>query len=140
MLFLQILILCLLGYSDLFDVSSVAASAKSTANRLHSAIRYETSTRVGHLSDLARKFQTDKVTHGYTEVYETLFAPIRSRVRKVLEIGVYFGSSIRMWQEFFPNAKIIGLDAFNGDLGNGTCVRLIEDFSSPKHCIVQLQA
>jgi hypothetical protein len=39
-----------------------------------------------------------------------LFAGIRSDVRTALEIGVWEGGSLRMWEEYFPNAEIWGLD------------------------------
>ena len=35
------------------------------------------------------------------------------------EIGVFYGSSMKMWREYFPNAVIYGFDLFNGALGNG---------------------
>ena len=44
------------------------------------------------------------------EVYETLFAPYRLSTKKVLEIGVHNGGSMLLWQSYFPNAKIQGLD------------------------------
>jgi hypothetical protein len=28
----------------------------------------------------------------------------------IFEIGIYFGASIKMWEEFFPNGKIYGID------------------------------
>lgn len=69
-----------------------------------------------HLSDLAAKYGTDKGLHGkgqnhqYTVVYNRLFSPIREDVTKVLEFGVGDGASLRMWSDYFPNAKIDGLD------------------------------
>lgn len=65
------------------------------------------------LTEIANKHSTDKGTtfnikHGYTETYPTY---IPENVDKILEIGVRFGPSIRMWNEYYPEAKIIyGLD------------------------------
>lgn len=65
------------------------------------------------LTEIANKHGTDKGTtfnikHGYTETYPTY---IPENVDKILEIGVRFGPSIRMWNEYYPEAKIIyGLD------------------------------
>lgn len=49
--------------------------------------------------------------------YEKLFSNIRNESLTILEIGIggykdpnSGGGSLRMWSEFFPNAKIIGLD------------------------------
>lgn len=74
------------------------------------------------LCHLARKHGTDKggfhnnaghTCHVYTPVYSDLFSKRRETVRNVLEIGVNNGVSLRLWEEYFPNAQIVGLD--NGD-------------------------
>ena len=53
-------------------------------------------------------------THGYIELYEKLLAPYRNTKRAVLEIGIQYGDSLRMWREYFPNAEIIGIDSLLG--------------------------
>lgn len=72
------------------------------------------------LCELARKHGTDKggwhtkageTCHNYTPTYHSLFSERRERVKRVLEIGVNYGGSLRMWEEYFPNAEIIGLDS-----------------------------
>ena len=75
------------------------------------------------LCELAKKYQTDKGgrhfmyngqpsehCHEYTPLYYDIFKDKTEKVRRVLEIGVNSGASLRMWEEFFPNAEIIGLD------------------------------
>lgn len=69
------------------------------------------------LADIGRKFGTDKgdAAHAFAgvsflDVYQEHFAPIRSTVRSMLEIGVAEGASLRMWEEYFPFAQIHGLD------------------------------
>lgn len=69
------------------------------------------------LDEIAIKHGTDKATthplikgHGYTPHYEKHFAPWRDRQLRFLEIGVGGGESIRTWLEYFPNAKVWGLD------------------------------
>ena len=54
----------------------------------------------------------DKGTaHSYIEVYEELLAPMRESAIRVLEIGVGpQAMSLRMWAEYFPNAKVDGID------------------------------
>lgn len=47
--------------------------------------------------------------HSYVEVYEQLLAPYRSAT-KVLEVGVFAGHSLRMWEEFFTSAEVHGID------------------------------
>lgn len=63
------------------------------------------------LNDLAIKFNTDKssLKHNYCPFYE---ATLPKNPRKLLEIGVLSGASIRMWKEYFPNTEVHGLDLF----------------------------
>lgn len=42
--------------------------------------------------------------------YEAYLEPMRDRVERVLEIGVEHGGSLHMWAEFFPRARIWGID------------------------------
>lgn len=64
------------------------------------------------LADLCQQFRTDKcpVHHNYVEIYETLFSPFRDEPIRLLEIGVFEGESMRLWEAYFPAAQIFGLD------------------------------
>jgi hypothetical protein len=70
------------------------------------------------LIDLAGCFGTDKGAvpgdfghpHHYTEVYERFLEPLRDRPLRLLEIGVWKGASLRVWEDYFPNATIIGIE------------------------------
>ncbi|MFN8591495.1 MAG: hypothetical protein U0031_08560 [Thermomicrobiales bacterium] len=62
------------------------------------------------LQELGIKYGSEKVTHGFLAQYEPLMAPFRDQVFDLLEIGVKNGASIRMWHEYFPKARIIGLN------------------------------
>jgi SAM-dependent methyltransferase len=64
------------------------------------------------LAALCERYPTDKCSwrHGYTEFYETLFAPLRNQPVRVLEIGVLNGMSMRLWEAYFPAGRIFGLD------------------------------
>lgn len=73
------------------------------------------------LCKLAFKYGTDKcpqIKHHHTETYYNLFKDkintgqnfASGSVKKVLEIGIYSGASLRMWKEFFPGAEIYGID------------------------------
>lgn len=69
------------------------------------------------LDEIAIKHGTDKASkhpliagHDYCRFYEQFFEPLRDQPIKFLEIGVGGGESIRAWLEYFPNAKIFGLD------------------------------
>lgn len=67
----------------------------------------------GDLYFLAKKYKTDKLNHNYIGFYEKYLRERRENVTKVLEIGVHNGSSHKMWAEYFPNAKIYGIDIFD---------------------------
>jgi hypothetical protein len=83
-----------------------------------------------NLTELANKFRSDKgTTHGepphkYTYLYDLLFWPLREKNINFLEMGLAVGGpeiggpidrqvdspSVRMWAEYFYNAKIYGFD------------------------------
>ena len=66
------------------------------------------------LSTLGKQYGTDKVEQGFTPVYHQRLFSQRQSIMKVLEVGVFFGSSLRMWRDYFPNAEVVGLDTFKG--------------------------
>lgn len=53
---------------------------------------------------------TDKSSlgHGYLGAYEAALAG--RDIRRILEIGVWQGGSLRMWAELFPAAHVVGVD------------------------------
>ena len=64
------------------------------------------------LNDLALLYKTDKSSkgHDYCSVYERFLKPKRNERLKLLEIGVFKGGSLRMWQAFFPHGTVQGAD------------------------------
>lgn len=78
------------------------------------------------LCKIAFKYGTDKcpqIGHNYTPFYYKLFKDKKKKIKKVLEIGIgsrkaiqwvpdqyQTGASLLMWQDFFPNAHIYGVD------------------------------
>ena len=64
------------------------------------------------LCELCLRHGSDKCGNGYTEFYSRHFEPIKTEVKKVLEIGVSAGGSIKMWHDYFKNALIYGVDAY----------------------------
>lgn len=46
----------------------------------------------------------------YLDEYQRLFAPMRRRRIRILELGVRFGASMLIWRDYFPSATIVGLD------------------------------
>jgi len=67
---------------------------------------------MGELNDLGLKHHTDKATthHCYLDNYQKYFELLRDSEITLLEIGVGSGASISMWREYFPNAKVYGID------------------------------
>lgn len=61
------------------------------------------------LEELAAKYGTDKLNHGYIPFYEK---HLPKEPKRILEIGVKEGRSLAMWAEYFPDAEIHGLDLF----------------------------
>lgn len=62
------------------------------------------------LTEIANKHYTDKgsLCHGYTEIYPKY---LPENPKKIFEIGIHAGGSIRMWNEYYPNLECIyGLD------------------------------
>lgn len=64
------------------------------------------------LDELGLHHRTDKASssHGYLSIYETFFAPMRDREIVLLEIGVKAGASLRVWRDYFPKGRIVGVD------------------------------
>jgi hypothetical protein len=62
------------------------------------------------LEELGNKYKPTKQLHNYLIYYWLHFRDIRLEVRSVLEIGLETDRSIRMWEEFFPNATVYGVD------------------------------
>ncbi|HSS66740.1 MAG TPA: class I SAM-dependent methyltransferase [Gammaproteobacteria bacterium] len=62
------------------------------------------------LSRIGTQYGTDKVSHGFCTFYDRHLRTQRKRIAKVLEIGIFGGSSLYMWRDYFPNAVIHGMD------------------------------
>lgn len=71
------------------------------------------------LTQLANKYGPDKGTAaglqlGYSVLYEEYLAPLRDKPIRFLEIGIcdprFPGASLKMWEEYFSCAEIIGVD------------------------------
>jgi hypothetical protein len=66
------------------------------------------------LTSLAEKYRSDKasafVERSFTHYYDELFSGKQNKIKKVLEIGIGDGASLRMWRDFFHNATIYGAD------------------------------
>ena len=62
------------------------------------------------LKEIGKKYPTNKNDYGFLDIYEKYFEPLREKKLNIHEIGVDKGDSIRLWNEYFFNSKICGLD------------------------------
>ena len=55
--------------------------------------------------------RTDKnTTHSYLPLYQKLLISKKETSKNVLEVGICYGGSIKLWSDFFINANVYGLD------------------------------
>jgi cephalosporin hydroxylase len=47
--------------------------------------------------------------HSYLSVYEEILAPYRTTAKNILEIGLFNGASLLMWEQYFAGA-VFGID------------------------------
>ena len=89
-----------------------AVMTSGSEQRLLSAQQTQLST----LDELGIKRITDKCSleHDYLTKYERLFGPFRDMPITVLEIGIYDGGSLHLWEDYFPRATIVGIDINKG--------------------------
>ena len=64
------------------------------------------------LNELGNKYHTDKSDsfHNYLSKYEFFLKDWKDKVFNLLELGVLNGDSLRVWEEYFENASIYGVD------------------------------
>ena len=110
------------------------------------------------LDELAAKHGTDKSTVAtaklsakfYALAYEKYLEPIRNEPITLLEIGVLNGGSLRMWEEYLPNAKLFAIDMdpkckrfeterskiFIGDQTDTGFLQTVVEATGPLDCII----
>ena len=65
---------------------------------------------IGVLSAAATATDKGPGGHNYTELYERLFFPWKDEPITIFEIGVAGGGSLKMWEAYFPQARIFAVD------------------------------
>jgi Methyltransferase domain len=110
------------------------------------------------LDEIAAKYGTDKSSvapaklsaKSYTIAYNQYLEGVREKPLVLLEIGVWGGSSLQMWEEYLPNAKIIAIDIdrkckrfeterskiFIGDQTDIPFLTSVGDAEGPFDCII----
>lgn len=62
------------------------------------------------LVDICYKYKTNKFQHGFADFYNKILFNYKNDIKSIFEIGILFGCSLASWNEYFPNAKIYGID------------------------------
>ena len=63
------------------------------------------------LSQIVDNTRTDKNTlHSYLNLYDKLLIEKKDTARRILEIGIQRGGSIKLWHDYFTNSEIHALD------------------------------
>jgi hypothetical protein len=101
--------------SRMNDISSLAAE---TSHYTHTYPRsnYEKKPELPKDSLIALNVEdgfylTDKgKIHGYLDIYEELFRPLKDKEITIFEVGYQYGGSCRLWEKYFPNAQIRAVD------------------------------
>jgi|LakMenEpi03Aug12_release.lakeMendotaPanAssembly.Ray.scaffolds.fasta_scaffold196063_3 hypothetical protein len=57
-----------------------------------------------------RKSDKEHFHHYISNFYCEKLTPRKNDNIKILEIGIFAGDSLKLWEDFFPNAEIYGLD------------------------------
>lgn len=68
------------------------------------------------LEEIVDNLRTDKnTTHSYLPLYQKLLMSKKETSKNVLEVGICYGGSIKLWSDFFINANVYGLDIMHID-------------------------
>jgi|LakMenE01Jun11ns_1017448.scaffolds.fasta_scaffold9717584_2 hypothetical protein len=64
------------------------------------------------LDEIGLNYYTDKASyhHKYLDYYDTNLSAKRNNENNILEIGILFGQSTKMFKEYFTNSKIYSFD------------------------------
>lgn len=86
------------------------------------------------LEQIAEEFRPSKMYHNYMKHYSKHLSDKRDEITRVLEIGLQKPRSLLMWEKYFTNADIIGIDINPAclDFAGGRKVVLIGDQSDEK--------
>jgi len=55
-------------------------------------------------------YDSDKIELGYLELYAPFFEAWINKAIRLLELGVKKGESLKLWRDYFPRGRIVGVD------------------------------
>ena len=70
------------------------------------------------LVDISNKYKTDKFQLGFADFYNKILFNYKNDIKSIFEIGIFYGNSLNSWNEYFPNAKVYGIDKISIDMKN----------------------
>jgi hypothetical protein len=86
------------------------------------------------LHEIGLKYKTDKsYYHNYCTYYDTILSNQRLTAKNILEVGIDNGCSLLMWNDYFVNANIYGIDIslhYNPILREKNRIHCIQDDQS----------
>ena len=106
-------------------------SIHKTFNNLHNMKKKS-------LTEIGTKYNTDKATgHKFTDFYERYVSKYNNP--NILEIGIYYGASLKMWEEYFGKPLIVGVDINDKKEYESENIKTIvadqSDFNQLKECL-----
>jgi cephalosporin hydroxylase len=60
--------------------------------------------------DFDNSFTDKNTVHSYFNTYQSLFQHKFNDSNNILEVGVYHGGSIKLWNDLFPHSLVFGID------------------------------
>ena len=85
------------------------------------------------IKSLSKKHNANKPVL-YTDIYEEYFLAIRNKSLSILELGILKGGSLKLWAEYFPNSKVIGIDVQKVELDDDTRrIHIYQGYQQDKH-------
>ena len=108
----------------------------------------EQSFEIDPLTKLAIRHGTNKWGPSfYTPIYHALFAHVRERPIRLLEIGVggyefrkVGGASLAMWADYFVHGRIVGIDIAEKDLDLGPRVTVLRGSQADRQFLANVVA
>lgn len=94
--------------ATLLLLAAIAGCVQAPPQAMSSAGPAAVPPRFGALA--AATTEKEASQHNYTELYERLFLQRQNQSITIFEIGIANGGSLAMWQEHFPQARIVAVD------------------------------
>jgi hypothetical protein len=81
-----------------------------------------------------KKYDSDKIESSYLKWYDPVLEPFLDKQITLLELGVLTGGSLLLWHDYFPQAKIVGIDIhLPGNFKSSERIHLFEGSQSDKN-------